>query len=515
MPDPAGMTAATLPDPATRTLITLSSLIAVLMVTIDGTIAIIALPRIQSNLVASPEQIAWVLTAYLIAQAIATPLSGWLADRFGRIRIMMFSVAGFTVASIGCGLAPNLEVLVLFRFLQGACGASLVPLAQVLLIDIYPPEKQGPAIAMFGIGTLLGPMLGPVLGGWLTEYVSWRSIFLVNAPIGVAAFLGLKFYARETQGQHEHPFDARGFAFVAVALAAFQLMLDRGQLLDWFSSTEICIEAVVAAMFFHFAMVHMFTVSRPFIKPEIFRDRNFLIGSILSAVVGIFLNGVIPIVTSLMQQLLGYTVLLTGLLSVPRAIGNILTIMAIGRIVSVQNARILIFLGMVMLAASFVLLATMSLDASQFRMGMINFLQGCGSGLLFLPLTMVVFSTLPQHQRNEASTLFALIRSLAGAAGISVIQAMTLRDMAGVQSHLVEGVRPDHPVVAWGWPDFDPANLDALRMATAEVARQAAMVAYVDTFQLILALAVVTAPLGLLMKRGRHAPAAGVALHAE
>lgn len=498
------MTAAvSYPDPATRTLITAAALVATMMVTIDGTIAIIALPRIQSSLVASPEQIAWVLTSYLIAGAIATPLSGWLADRFGRIRVMALSVVGFTISSLACGLAPNLELLVLARFIQGFSGASIVPLSQVLLIDINPPERQGPAIAVFGMGSLLGPMLGPVLGGWLTEYISWRSIFLINAPIGVLAFLGLTLYAKETQTQHDHPFDARGFAFVSIALAAFQLMLDRGQLLDWFSSTEVCIEAVIAAMFFYFAVIHMFTVRQPFIKPEIFRDRNFVIGTVLSGVVGIFLNGVVPTVTAVMQQLLGYPVLLTGLLSVPRALGNMATIMLAGRFVTLGNARVLIFTGMLMLVGSLILLSTMSLDASQFRMGMVGFLQGCGSGFMFLPLTMIVFSTLPLHQRNEASTLFTLVRSLAGAAGISVMQAMTLRDMAAVQSRLVENVRPDHPVVAWGWPDFDPANLDAMRAAMGQVVRQAAMVAYVDSFRMILALAVITAPLGLLLRRGK------------
>ena len=505
------------PDPARRILITAASIMAVMMVTLDGTIAVIALPNIQSSLVASSDQIAWVLTSYLIAGAIATPLSGWLADRFGRVRIMTLSVVGFTFSSIGCGLSPNLEVLVLFRALQGLTGASLVPLSQVLLLDINPPEKHGTAIAAFGMGTLMGPMLGPILGGWLTEYVSWRAIFLINAPVGVLAFVGLLIFARYPHRPHAAPFDMKGFAFVSIALAAFQLMLDRGEMLDWFASTEICIEAAIAGIAFYQAIVHMLTANEPFIKPALFRDRNFVLGTLLSAVVGIFLNGVIPIMTSMMQVLLGYPVLLTGLLSIPRAVGNMATILIVGNLVNRVDPRLLIFSGMTMLVASLTLLSTMSLETSQATLGLVNFLQGCGSGLMFLPLTLIVFATLEPRYRNEGSTLFTLVRSLSGAAGISLIQMATIRDTARTQSHMVEAVRPDNPAIALSVPDFDMTNLDSVRMMMGEVGRQAAMVAYVHSFRAILVIALVSTPLCLLMRRakGGNSGGAPVALHAE
>lgn len=503
------------PDPTRRLLITVSAILAVLIVTLDGTIAVIALPRIQSSLGASQDQIAWVLTSYLIAGAIATPLAGWLADRFGRVNVMAVSVVGFTLSSIGCGLSPNLEVLVLCRFLQGMSGASLVPLSQVLLLDINPPEKQGPAIAAFGMGTLLGPMMGPVLGGYLTEFVSWRSIFLINAPIGVFAFTGLMLFARDSGVTQPTRFDARGFAFVSIALAAFQLMLDRGEMLDWFASREIGIEATIAGLFFYLAVVHMFTSDDPFIKPAIFRDRNFLLGTVLSAVTGIFLTGVIPIVTSMMQQLLGYPVLLTGLISVPRAIGNFTAIMLVGRLVRYFDLRLLIFAGMSMLVASLVMLSRLSLDVSQAHLGLVNVLQGVGSGLMFLPLTMIVFSTLDRRYRNEAATMFTLVRSLSGAAGISVIQAMTLRDAARIQSHLVERVRPDDPIVAMRMPEFDGIDVQAIGGLVREVARQAMMVAYVNSFRAILILALICAPLSLLMRRAARGGAAPAVVHAE
>ncbi len=503
------------PDPARRALITISVLMAVMMVTIDGTIAIIALPQIQSSLVASQEQIAWVLTSYLVAGAIATPLSGWLADRFGRSRIMAFSVLIFTLSSIGCGISANLEMLVLFRFIQGASGASLVPLSQIMLLDINPPERHGPAIAWFGIGTLFGPMIGPTLGGWLTENISWRAIFLINIPVGVIAFLGLTLFARETPRQDKHAFDMKGFLAVSTTLVALQLMLDRGQMLDWFSSTEICIEATIAALFGYIAVVHMLTSRNPFIKPAIFRDRNFLIGTMLSVLVGILLNGVIPIMTSMMQHLLGYPVMLAGYLSLPRAIGNMFTILIVGRLVSKIDARALIFAGMLMLVASLYILTTLSLDARQESLAMVAFLQGCGSGFLFLPLTLLVFSTLPQEFRNEGSTLFALTRSVSGAAGISLIQAMTIRDAAAVQSRLVEAVRPDNPLVAWQFPDFEPMSPANVGHMMGNIMRQAEMVAYVDSFRVILALAVVMAPLCLLLRSKVASDAPAPPIHME
>lgn len=387
------------------------------------------------------------------------------------------------------------------RLIQGLSGASLVPLSQVLLLDINPPEKHGPAIAAFGMGTLLGPMLGPILGGWLTEYVSWRAIFLINAPVGVLAFFGLMVFARNAQPSRASPFDARGFAFVSITLGAFQLMLDRGQMLDWLESTEICIEATIAALFAYISVVHMLTARDPFIKPAIFKDRNFLLGTLLSAVTGIFLNGVVPIMTSMMQQLMGYPVLLTGLISIPRALGNLVTIVFVGRLVTVVDPRYLIFLGMTLLAGSLVVLSSTSLETSQGSMALVTFLQGLGSGLLFLPLTLIVFSTLPQQYRNEGSTLFTLVRSLAGAAGISIIQAATLRDQAQVQSRLVERVRPDNPIVAWRLPDFDLTDMTGMQALMGQIGRQASMVAYVNSFHAILALAIVAAPLPLLMRR--------------
>jgi DHA2 family multidrug resistance protein len=507
----------TYPDPFTRTMLTIASTAAVMMVTIDATIAIIALPRIQSSLAASQEQIAWVLTSYLIAGAIATPLSGWLADRFGRNRVIAISVVGFTLSSIGCGMSPNLEVLVLFRFLQGATGASVVPLTQVLLLDINPPERHGPAIALFGMGSLFGPMIGPTLGGWLTEYVSWRAIFLINAPIGAISLALFVLFGRERLRGKARAFDALGFGMVATALTSLQLVLDRGPTLDWFASREIWIEATLGATFAYLATVHMVTARNPFIKPAIFADRNFLLGTVMNAALGVVLNGMTPMITTVMQQLLGYPVILTGMLSAPRAVGNMITILFVGRLVSRIDGRLLILSGIGMLIWSLHILSGLSLDASQQELMLVGFLQGCGSGLMFLPLNLIVFATLPQDLRNEGSTLFALTRSLGGAVGISMIQAATVRDMSVVQSRLVETVRPDNPLVGWRLPDLDFGDTASLGGFMSEIGRQASMLAYVDSFRVLFALAVAIAPLALLLRmaRTRTDPSAAPPIHAE
>jgi DHA2 family multidrug resistance protein len=484
-------------------LIGMSALVCVIIVTLDSTIAVIALPSIQSSLGASQEQIAWVITSYLVASAVATPLSGWLADRFGRGRIMALSVAGFTVSSIGCGASNSLEMLVLFRFCQGFTGASLVPLSQVLLLDIYPPEKHGTAIAVFGLGTLLGPTVGPTLGAWLTETFSWRWIFLINLPAGIAGFTGLVLFLKDRRADHVQAFDMGGFAAVSVALTSLQLMLDRGQMLDWFSSTEIWIEATIAGAAAWMALVHILTTRHPFIRPVIFRNRNFLIGTLLSALTGVLLSGVVPLMTGMMQQLLGYPVMLAGMLALPRALANMTGIVIAGSLVRRMDPRVLIVLGLVLIVASVWILSGLSLQSRQDSLALVAFLQGLGAGFLFLPLTLAVFTSLPQELRNEGATLFALVRNLGGAIGLSVLQARTIRDTAAIQSRLVENVRPDNPLVGFALPSLDFNVPGSVAMMRGEIARQASMLAYVDSFRLLLYIALFITPLCLLL---RHRP---------
>src|SRR5712664_2964672 len=287
-------------------LLTVCVMLATIMQALDTTIANVALPYMQGSLSATLDQINWVLTSYIVAAAIMTPVTGFLAMRFGRKRLFLVAVAGFTVASILCGIATTLPEMVLFRLIQGIFGAPLVPLSQSVLLDSYPQEKHGSAMAMWGIGVMVGPILGPTLGGWLTEYYNWRWVFYINLPIGILAWLGLAAFVRETPIDRSRRFDLLGFALLSVALGAFQMMLDRGQSLDWFQSREVMLEAMLAGLAFYLFLSHMFTSDQPFIEPRLFKDRNFSVGLVFIFMVGVVLLATMALLPPFMQNLMGY-----------------------------------------------------------------------------------------------------------------------------------------------------------------------------------------------------------------
>lgn len=494
------MTGHVYPDPVTRRLITISAMMATIMVALDGTIANVALPHMQSSVSASQDQIVWVLTSYLIATAVATPLSGWLADRFGRKRVMLISVAGFTLASMACGIATNLDELVLYRVVQGLCGAALVPLSQALMLDINPPERVGKAMAVFGMGTIMGPVIGPTLGGWLTDSFSWRWIFFVNLPFGILALVGLSAFMSESRAANQPRFDLMGFAFLSIFVAALQLMLDRGQQLDWFSSWEICIEAAVALLFLYLTVVHMWTAKHPFIRPAVFRDRNFLSGSIVGMQLGVLVYAVLALIAPMLQHLMGYPVMLTGLVTMPRGLGTIISMFFVGHLIGRVDARHLVVAGLLLCAASLYQMAHLSLEMDSWPVVIAGFVQGMGAGLIFVPVTTIMFSTLAQPYRNEGAALNSLARNMGGAIGISVLQALTIRNTATVESRLAEGVRPDNPIMDMRLPDFDfnlPSSVAGLEQ---EIVRQATMVAYLDSYWFLFIVTLSVVPVALLMK---------------
>lgn len=493
------------PDPTARMLITGSTMMASIMVMLDTTIANIALPQIQSSVQASQEQIVWILTSYLIAAAIMTPLSGWLAERFGRKRVMLISVAGFTISSMGCGIATGLNELVLFRLLQGVSGAGLMPLSQATLLDINPPERQGRAMALYGLGIMVGPLLGPTLGGWLTDTLSWRWVFFINVPFGILAFLGMSASMSESRRRSPPRFDLMGFAALAIFLGSFQLMLDRGQQLDWFSSWEVCIEAGVAAVFAYVTVVHMFTVRHPFIRPALFTNRNFLFGSFVSMIVGVLTFGSIPLITTMMEQLLGYPLMLTGLVSAPRGIGTTLAMLTVGRLIGRIDTRFLLMTGFGISAVGAYMYSEMTLAMSERTILIAGFIQGFGAGLMFVPLTLLAFSTLHPRYRNEGTSFYALTRNLGSSIGISLLQVMTIRNAATVQSRLVEGVRPDNPVIDMQAPDFDFQAPQSVAGMMHEIGRQASMVAYVDAYWLLFLVTLSVIPLCLFLRQPKRA----------
>ncbi len=489
------------PPPAQRRLITLFTLAGAFMTQLDATIANVALPHMQASTSASQEQIAWVLTSYLVMAATFTPLSGWLAQRFGRKRIFLASVIGFTVASALCGAAATLGQLIAFRLLQGIMGSALLPLSQAIMLDINPPEKHGSAMALWGIGAVIGPIIGPLVGGWLTEDYSWRWVFYINLPIGVLTFAGLWLVLGEGTGERTaRKLDLFGFAMLGLTVAALQLFLDRGQTKDWFSSTEIWIECAVAVTACYTFVVHSLTTRNPFVQPSLFRDGNYLIGNVLGFFLGGIMYGVMALVAPMLSELFGYPIELVGLTTAPRGIGTMLTMLLVGRLIRRIDMRLMLLAGLAICGVSLWIMAQFSLQMDTQMLIVSGFLQGVGAGIMFVPISTIVFATLKPELRNEGAAMNSLIRNLGGAMTISVLEALTTRNEATVHSRLVERLRPDNPLLAMARPGLDMNLPGTIAQLHREIGRQALMVSYVDAFWALTVCSLVVAPLIALIR---------------
>jgi DHA2 family multidrug resistance protein len=489
--------------PGRRRLITIFIMASAVMNQVDVTIANVALPHIQGSISASREQIGWVLTSYIVASAIFTPMTGWLASRFGRRRLLLTSVMLFTVASGLCGIALNLDELILFRVLQGITGASLVPMSQATLLDINRPADHGKAMAVFGLAAVTGPLFGPLLGGWLTSNFSWRWCFLINLPLGLFSWLGLSAVMPESRQEDAARLDFLGFGLLATAIGAAQLMLDRGQLLDWFESTEIWIETVVAATSFYLFVIHSITSERPFVSLAIFADRNFVICAVVGFFLGVLIYSPMALLPQMLEGLMGYPIMEVGLVMAPRGIGVFIAMIVMGRIIGRVDYRILIFVGMAATALSMFDMSRMSLQADDTILITSGVIQGAGSSMVFVPLAALAFATLPARYRNEATAMATLLRNFGASVGIAVMQAMTLRTAATTQSHLTEGLRPDNPAFAAARPDFDFGLPRAVAELSREVFRQAMMVSYVDAFRTMFIVAAFASLLVFLLRTPR------------
>src|SRR3984893_14292906 len=427
------------PTALNRGLITISVILASFLQALDQTIANVALPHMGGELSATQEQISWVLTSYIVAAAIMIPLSGWMADRYGRKKVLVLSVVVFTVSSALCGVAQSSGQIVLFRFLQGLAGAALVPQSQAVLLDINPPERQGRAMAVWVLAVTVGPAVGPVLGGWLTENYSWRWVFFINVPFGILSVLGLLSYLRESATRRE-TFDFFGFAALSLAIGAFQIMLDRGQLQDWFSSTEICVEAALAAVAFYLFMVHTLTARNSFVNPGLFRDRNFNVGCVAMFTIGVVLFSTLALVPPLLQDLLGYPVETTGWVTAPRGVGTLIATLVVGRLISRIGPRLLIGAGIIVTALSTWQMCGFSLLMDNRLILWSGFIQGMGIGLAYVPLTTVCFATLAPQFRSGGTSMFNLLRNIGASIGISAVQALLTRNTQIMHSRLVEHI---------------------------------------------------------------------------
>jgi len=487
-----------------RGLVTASVTLATVLQAVDTTIANVALPHIGGNLSASLEQMDWVLTSYIVAAAIMTPLSGWLAGRYGRKRVLVASVVGFTVSSMLCGMAQTIDQIVLFRVLQGLSGAGLVPLSQAVLLDINPPERHGRAMALWGQGVVLGPMLAPVLGGWLTDNYSWRWVFYINVPFGVLSAIGLIAYVRETESRRTR-FDFLGFGALSLAVGALQILLDRGELKDWFGSPEIWIEAGIALAALYVFVVHTLTAREPFVSPALFRDTNFAMGNLLVFVVGVVLFATLALLPPLLEDLLGYPVMTSGVAMAPRGFGSFISMYLAGRLIGRVDTRLLIGIGILVTAASLEMMCGYSTVMPQTLVWSTTFLQGLGTGLTYVTLTTVAFATLKVQYRSEGTSMFNLLRNVGSSIGIAATGALLTSNTQVMHERLAAHILP------WGgqlrlpapFSLSAPAGLAALNAA---VTRQAQMIAYNDDFKLMFWMTLALTPLVLLLRPARARP---------
>src|SRR5580693_4122347 len=407
-----------------RLIITCCTVGATLMQALDQTIANVALPYMQGSLSASFDEITWVLTSYITAAAIMTAPVGWLAARFGRKYLFITCLVGFTVASMACGAAQSLVQMVVFRVIQGFFGAALVPLSQSTMMDIYPVEQRGKAMAIWGVGVMVGPILGPTLGGYLTEMYNWRYVFYINLPFGVLATLGLLVFMHEGEGESHLRFDWLGFVLLSTGIGALQIMLDRGNNQDWFTSREIMIEAVLAGLAIYLFLVHMAWAPRPLIRPVLFHDVNFSVGLVLMFAVGTILVSSIALMAPWLQTLGNYPVATAGLLMAPRGIGNLVTIVLCGRLVTRVDPRYLVAIGILIQCWSFWAMTGWTPDVSVHELVITIMIQGAGLGLVFTPLQVLAFATLAPNLRTEGAALFSLGRNIGAAIGVSVTTSL-------------------------------------------------------------------------------------------
>lgn len=485
-----------------RGFVTMSVMLTTIMQALDTTIANVALPHMQGTMGAMQDQISWVLTSYIVAAAICMPLTGFLAARWGRKRLFMGSVIGFTIASMLCGAAQSLSQIVLFRLLQGVFGASLVPLSQAVLLDAYPRERHGAAMAMWGIGVMVGPILGPSLGGWLTEYYNWRWVFYINLPFGLLAWFGLAAFVRETPLDRLRRFDLFGFALLSLGLGALQMMLDRGESLDWFANPEVVAEALLAGLALYLFIVHIFTHPQPFIEPGLFKDRNFSVGLVFIFIVGLILLATMALLPPFMQNLMGYPVIDVGYLLAPRGVGTMTAMVVVGRVSGKVDVRYQLLLGLILTSLALWEMTHFNTDIDGWDIVRTGITQGLGLGFLFVPLSTISFSTLSPHYRNEGTALFSLMRNIGSSIGISVVTTYLSQRTQANHAAFADAINPfslalKQAVEAGAYNLTTPQGLVAIN---SEVTRQAATLAYLQDFRLMMFIALAALPLILLLR---------------
>jgi MFS transporter, DHA2 family, multidrug resistance protein len=484
-----------------RNMVTICAMTATIMQALDTTIANVALPYMQGTLSASTDQINWVLTSYIVAAAIMTAPVGWIANRFGRKRIFIICSGGFTIASVLCGLAQDINQMVLFRLLQGVFGAALVPLSQAVMLDSYSLQERAKAMSIWGMGVMMGPIMGPSLGAWLTETYSWHWVFFVNLPFGIFTVLGLMVFMDETKKDLGLRFDWFGFTALAIGIGSLQIALDRGEQLGWLESGEIIGEFIVSGIGFYYFFAHSLTTSKPFIQFSLFRDRNFVSGCVFMAVMGLVLYSTMALSSPFLQNVIGYPIITAGVLLATRGSGTFVAMMLVGRLMRFIEARTLIISGLSLTGLSLFYMTGWTDQTGVPEIVIISIIQGFGFGLVFVPLSTVSFLTLPNHLRTDGTSMLTLMRNVASSVGISIVIAQLTEGSRRVYAVLSQNVNPfNHAMQMPNVAGMIDMNTDTGRaMADAMVGIQAQIIAFSQDYQLVMLFILASIPLAVMI----------------
>ncbi len=492
--------------PFERFMITVAVMAATVMQVLDTTISSVALPYMAGDLNASPDQISWVLTSYLVASAIMMPLTGYFTSKLGQRNYLMLSIGLFVISSALCGLSANLSEIVGFRLLQGVAGAALVPLSQAIMVQTFPLEQRGKAMAIWGIGVMVGPILGPTAGGWLTEMYNWRWTFFINLPVGLFALAIVARFAPDTP-RREHHIDWTTFTLLAIAVAGLQYVLDRGNQDNWFDSRAIVYSAIISGVAaLAFLWLNRHPDRHPVFSLAIFRDRNFVIGSTVLLIMGLGMFGAIFVQPLMLEREMNYPILTAGLVLAPRGIASMFAMMLVGRLIGRVDVRFIIGTGVILSLIGSWGMTRYNLDVSIWSIVWPLLFQGAGIGMIFVPLSTVAFSTLPANLAAEAAGVFSLVRTVGSAIGISIVATLVSRHAQAAWNQLGGGIRIDNPAV---WNYLAPLHLrpdtpQGAAILGQTLSAQSNMLAYHDAFVLILISFTVMLPLVLALRLERN-----------
>jgi len=507
-------------------IIAVAVMLGTFMEVLDTTVVNVALPHIAGSLSATTDEATWVLTSYLVSNAIILPMTGWLANFFGRKRILLASVFGFTLASLACGLAPNLPMLIFFRVIQGATGGGLQPLSQAIMMEAFPPEKRGKAMAFWALGIVVAPMLGPVLGGWITDTYSWRWIFYINLPIGVLATIMARLFIFDPSyiTRSSEKVDYLGISYLSLGIGSLQILLDKGQQDDWFSSKFICFLAAMTVFGLVMFVFRELSTEHPIVDLRIFKNRTYATGVFMMTVLGFVLYGSTVLLPLWLQMLMGYPALQSGMAMLPRGLGSFLFMPLVGILMGKIEPRKLLGIGLVVAGFSLLQLARLNLQAGYWDIFWPQILQGASMGLLFVPLTTITNDPIPKEQMGNATSLFNLMRNIGASIGISVVTTIYARagqsNVNVLGGHItpydsgagamIQGMKS--AMIANG-ADAATATQRAYGMVFGMVQREAMMLAFVKDFRLLGFLFLALIPLVLLMKKPKHHDRGPSAMH--